>query len=52
VVDFISVKFYGFLGFDRRPTFNLADSFVVIFGLLLLVTVLSPRTKPAAADKG
>ncbi|MDR0598578.1 MAG: signal peptidase II [Treponema sp.] len=39
VVDFISVKFYGFLGFDRWPTFNLADSCVVVFGILLLVSV-------------
>jgi signal peptidase II len=39
VVDFISVKFYGLFGLSRWPTFNLADSFVVIFGLLLLYTV-------------
>jgi signal peptidase II len=42
VVDFISVNFYGFLGFPRWPTFNAADSFVVVFGLLLLVTVFLP----------
>ena len=48
VVDFISIKFYGFLGFERWPTFNLADSFVVIFGILLLITVFMPvqETKP------
>ena len=46
VVDFISVKLYGFLGFDRWPTFNLADSFVVIFGILLLITVFMPAKKP------
>ena len=45
VVDFISVKFYGFLGFDRWPTFNLADSFVVVFGFLLLITVFMPARK-------
>jgi len=45
VVDFISVNFYGFLGFSRWPTFNLADSFVVVFGLLLLVTVFLPRSE-------
>ncbi|MDR0402646.1 MAG: signal peptidase II [Treponema sp.] len=39
VVDFISVNFYGFLGFSRWPTFNFADSFVVVFGLILLVTI-------------
>jgi signal peptidase II len=42
VVDFISVKFYGFLGFSRWPTFNFADSFVVVFGILLLITVFKP----------
>ena len=45
VVDFISIKFYGFLGFERWPTFNLADSFVVIFGILLLITVSMPAKK-------
>jgi signal peptidase II len=43
VVDFISVKFYGFLGFSRWPTFNFADSFVVVFGILLLITVFMPN---------
>ena len=42
VVDFISVRLYGFLGFERWPTFNLADSFVVVFGILLLITVFMP----------
>jgi signal peptidase II len=40
VVDFISVKFYGFLGFDRWPTFNIADSSVVVCCLLLFATIL------------
>jgi len=48
VVDFISVKFYGFLGFSRWPTFNLADSFVVVFGIVLLITIF----KPVGAAKG
>jgi signal peptidase II len=47
VVDFISVKLYGFLGLERWPTFNLADSFVVVFGFLLLVTVFMPSRKEA-----
>jgi signal peptidase II len=46
VIDFISVKFYGFMGFERWPTFNLADSFVVVFGILLLFTVFLPNKKP------
>lgn len=40
VVDFISVKFYGFLGFDRWPTFNIADSSVVVCGILLFGNIL------------
>jgi signal peptidase II len=40
VVDFIDVKFYGFLGFARWPTFNIADSSVVVCCLLLFTTIL------------
>jgi signal peptidase II len=50
VVDFISVKFFGLLGFDRWPTFNIADSSVVICGILLFLTIIlfpaTPREKP------
>ena len=37
VVDFIDVKFYGFLGYERWPTFNVADSSIVVGAILLLV---------------
>ncbi len=40
VVDFISVNFYGFLGMDRWPTFNISDSCVVVFVILFALTVL------------
>jgi signal peptidase II len=40
VVDFISVKFYGFLGFERWPTFNIADSSVVVCVFLWLLSML------------
>jgi signal peptidase II len=40
VVDFISVNFYGILGFSRWPTFNIADSSVVVCGILLFASVL------------
>ncbi|HCM26519.1 MAG: signal peptidase II [Treponema sp. GWB1_62_6] len=40
VVDFISVNFYGMLGFSRWPTFNIADSSVVVCGILLFASVL------------
>jgi signal peptidase II len=44
VVDFISVKFYGILGMERWPTFNIADASVVVCCFLLLVTILfSPK---------
>jgi len=46
VVDFISVKFYGFLGFSYWPTFNMADSSVVICCLLLFTTILVSAKKP------
>ena len=51
VVDFISVKFYGFLGFERWPTFNVADSAVVVCGLLLVISFLfSVKSQNAARD--
>ncbi len=46
VVDFIDVKFYGFLGLERWPTFNIADASVVVGGILLMGTlVLEGRRK-------
>jgi len=49
VVDFISVKFYGFLGFDRWPTFNLADSSVVVCCILLFVSIFVTSQKKEKA---
>jgi signal peptidase II len=46
VVDFISVKFYGLLGMERWPTFNVADASVVICCCILLITMLIPRKAP------
>jgi signal peptidase II len=40
VVDFISIKFYGLFGFDRWPTFNIADASVVVCVFLFLFTIL------------
>ncbi len=37
VIDFLSVKFYGLFGLERWPTFNVADSSVVVCGILLVV---------------
>jgi signal peptidase II len=51
VVDFISVKIYGFLGMDRWPTFNIADSSVVICGILLFLSIiLFSRKKEEAKE--
>ncbi|MDR0377637.1 MAG: signal peptidase II [Spirochaetaceae bacterium] len=51
VVDFISVKFYGLFGFDRWPTFNIADASVVISVFLFLFTVLFASKQPAGGYK-
>lgn len=40
VVDFVSVKFYGLFGMPRFPVFNVADSSIVVFGILILITFL------------
>ena len=52
VVDFISVKFYGLFGFERWPTFNIADSSVVVCCILLFATIIiSPKkTKSQTAQ--
>jgi signal peptidase II len=46
VVDFIDVKFFGIFGWDRWPTFNFADSSVVVCCILLFVTLFIPQKKP------
>jgi signal peptidase II len=42
VVDFLDFRFYGFLGMERWPTFNLADATVVVSGIMLFVSFLLP----------
>jgi len=46
VVDFISVKIYGLFGMQRWPTFNLADSSVVVCCIILLLTLFITMKKP------
>jgi signal peptidase II len=41
VVDFISVKFYGLFGYERWPTFNVADSSVVVCAILLVISTMA-----------
>ncbi len=40
VVDFIDVKFYGIFGLERWPTFNVADSGIVVGGILLILSLI------------
>ena len=40
VVDFISIRIYGLFGMDRWPTFNIADSSVVVCCIILLISIL------------
>lgn len=53
VIDFIDVKFYGILGFERWPTFNVADAAVVVCGILLVISFLvsMKHEKRAGADE-
>jgi signal peptidase II len=51
VVDYISVKFYGLFGFDRWPTFNIADASVVVCVFLFLFSVLRGGSEPRSALK-
>ncbi len=51
VLDFLDVKFYGLFGLERWPTFNVADSSVVICGALLMVSLfIGVRQAKAAGE--
>jgi signal peptidase II len=51
VVDFISVRIYGLFGMDRWPTFNIADSSVVVCCFLFFIGILiSPRDSENTAE--
>jgi signal peptidase II len=45
VVDFISIKFYGLLGMERYPTFNLADSTVVVAAIIMILSYLTGQRR-------
>lgn len=51
VVDFIDVKFYGLFGMERWPTFNIADSAVVICGIILIVSFIVTYIKESKEEK-
>ncbi|MDR0642234.1 MAG: signal peptidase II [Treponema sp.] len=46
VVDFISIRIFGIFGMERWPTFNVADSSVVICCFLFLIGILRSSKKP------
>jgi signal peptidase II len=47
VVDFVDVKFYGIFGLERWPVFNVADSTVVVAGIILLASYLISSARKA-----
>lgn len=51
VVDFISVKFYGFLGFEYWPTFNVSDSCVVVGVIALIISFLCDTIRNGKKSK-
>ena len=51
VVDFIDVKFYGLFGMERWPTFNVADSAVVVCGILLVISFLVTSIRESKSAK-
>ncbi len=51
VVDFVDLKFFGIFGLQRWPTFNLADSTLVVAGILLLASFLFTREKKADGER-
>ena len=50
VVDFIDVKFYGLFGLERWPTFNVADSAVVVCGIMLVISFFISMIKDKKSD--
>lgn len=51
VVDFIDIKFFGIFGLKRWPTFNIADSAVVVCGIILLITFIISLAKDDKSQK-
>ena len=45
VVDFLSVRLYGFLGMERFATFNVADSAVTVGGALVILSLFLGRRR-------
>ena len=47
VVDFLDFRFYGLFGMERFPTFNIADSSIVVSGILLFISLWLKERKKA-----
>lgn len=45
VVDWISTDMYGFLGFDRFPTYNIADAAITVSVCLIIVSYIIGEKK-------
>lgn len=45
VLDFIDVKFFGIFGLERWPTFNVADSAIVVCVIILLISFIKTVSK-------
>jgi signal peptidase II len=51
VVDFVSIRIYGIFGMERWPTFNIADSSVVICCFIFFIGILmSPKKFEGTAE--
>ena len=51
VVDFIDVKFYNLFGLERWPTFNIADSFVLVCIIILAISYIKTVIEESKAKK-
>ena len=47
VVDWVDFRFFGILGWERFPTFNIADATTTTCGIMLLITILFHRPQQA-----
>ena len=51
VVDFVSFSMFGLFGFDRFPTFNVADMSITIGAIALLISGFFMESKEPIDDK-
>jgi len=51
VVDFVSFSMFGLFGFDRFPTFNVADMSITIGAIALLISGFFVESKEPIDDK-